>query len=269
MPLKLALWQTEGHLADPPANVAALAKIARSAAAGGAKILLCPECWLQGYNIPDRCAELAEQRNGPSATRIAGIARENDLAIVYGYAERDPASGAIHNSVQAIGPDGTSLANYRKTHLFSDFERGLYRPGDGFAAPFDFLGWRIGLLICYDVEFPETVRSVALAGADLILIPTALTGDYPCVPDIVVPARAIENQVFVAYCNHAGVEGEMRFIGKSRLAGPTDPAIAAAGDGEALLIATIARETIAAAAPAFPYRTERRPSLYAGLVSGP
>ncbi|HEX7390088.1 MAG TPA: nitrilase-related carbon-nitrogen hydrolase, partial [Acidiphilium sp.] len=167
MPLKLALWQTEGHLAEPSANVAALAKAAHAAAAGGAQILLSPECWLQGYNVPDHCVDLAEASNGPSATRIAGIAKENGIAIVYGYAERDPASGAVYNSVQAIGPDGAFFANYRKTHLFSDFERGLYRPGDGFAPPFEFLGWKIGLLICYDVEFPETVRSIALAGADL------------------------------------------------------------------------------------------------------
>lgn len=132
--------------------------------------------------------------------------------------------------------------------------------------PSTFHEWKIGLLICYDVEFPETIRSVALTGADLILVPTALTGEYPCVPDFIVPARAVENQIFVAYCNHAGTEGETRFIGKSRLAGPDDPAIAAAGDGECLLIATITQEAIAASAPVFPYRTDRRPSLYAGLI---
>lgn len=263
MPLKLALWQTEGHRADPVANVAALARAARSAAAAGAEILLCSECWLQGYNIPDRCAELAEERDGASAARIAAIAKDSGIAIVYGYAERDPANGAVYNSAQAIAPDGTSLANYRKTHLFGDFERTLYRPSDGFVAPFSLGGWRIGLLICYDVEFPEAVRHLALAGADLILIPTALTGEYSCVPEFIVPARAIENQIFVAYCNHVGAEDGMRFIGKSRLSGPDDPAIVVAGDGESLLIGTIAQETIAASAPVFPYRADRRPALYA------
>lgn len=267
MPLKLALWQTEGHLADPSANLAALAHTARAAAAGGAEILLCPECWLQGYNIPEHCAALGEVCDGASATRIAAIATENSIAIVYGYVERDPTSGAIYNSAQAIGPNGKSLANYRKTHLFGDFERKLYRPGDGFAAPFSLGAWRVGLLICYDVEFPEAVRRLALADADLILIPTALTAEYPCVPDFIVPARAIENQIFVAYCNHAGAEGDMRFIGKSRLAGPDDPAIVAAGNCESLLIGTVARKTIAAHAPIFPYRADRRPDLYNGLAS--
>ncbi|MCF3948781.1 carbon-nitrogen hydrolase family protein [Acidiphilium sp. AL] len=264
--MKLAIWQTGGFLGDPAANIAAIEQTARTASAAGATLLLCPECWLGGYNIPELCAELAEPRNGPWATRIADIAKKHNVAIIYGYAERDPDSGAIYNAVQAISPNGNSLVNYRKTHLFGDFERGLYRPGDGFAAPFELAGWRVGLLICYDVEFPETVRSLALAGANLILIPTALTGEYACVPDIIVPARAVENQVFIAYCNHAGAEGDMRFIGKSRLAGPDDSAIVAAGGGEALLIATITRETIAATAAIFPYRSERRPALYAAIA---
>jgi len=110
----------------------------------------------------------------------------------------------VYNSAAVIGPAGTVLGQYRKTHLFGDFERAAYAPGKSFCQPFSLGGFSLGLLICYDVEFPEAVRATALAGADLILIPTALTPEYAVVPELIVPARALENQVFVAYCNHAG-----------------------------------------------------------------
>jgi nitrilase len=265
--VKLAIWQTAGIPGDKQANLEALAQTANAASAAGAELLLCPECWLAGYNIPDDCHAFAETIDGPSAREISALAKKYGLAIVYGYAERDAVTGEIFNSAQAIGPNGKSLGNYRKTHLFGDFERALYQPGEGFAPPFTLAGWKIGMLICYDVEYPEAVRSVALAGADLILIPTALTDEYACVPDLIVPARSVENQVFVAYCNHAGVENGLAYLGRSRLTGPDGQAIVSAARGEALLIAEIDQQTLRDAAGTFPYRRDRRPELY-GAVAG-
>jgi nitrilase len=262
MSLRLALWQSSGTPGGKAANLAALARIARAAAQAGAELLLCPECWLSGYNLtPADIAAQAEPACGPSAAAIAAIARQSGLAIVYGYAEREGAR--LYNSAAAIGPDGALLGHYRKTHLFGDFERGLYMPGTAFAPPFTYRGWQLGMLICYDVEFPEAVRSVALAGAELLLIPTAITPEYGCVPGSIVPARAVENQIFVAYCDHAGVENGLAYLGGSCLMGPDGKALSSAGAGEALLIASISRAGLAAAAQLFPYRRERRPELYA------
>ncbi len=256
--MRIALWQTTGHLADKAANLAALSRTARAAAAAGAELLLCSECWLGGYNAPQ--AGLAEMVDGPSAAAIAAIARENGLAVVYGFAERD--GETVYNSAIAIGPDGARLGLYRKLHLFGDFERGEYVPGAAFMPPFSYRGWKIGLLICYDVEFPEAVRHVALAGAELVLIPTALSPEYGCVPGAIVPARAVENQVYVGYCNHAGEEGDLAYLGGSCLAGPDGRVLAAAGAGEALLLADISHETLQEAAKLFPYRRDRRPEIY-------
>jgi nitrilase len=265
--MKLALWQTVGFPGDTTANLGALETTARAAAAGGAALLLCPECWLCGYNIGTAANTLAEHRNGNSSQVIAGIARRNNIAIAYGYAERELSGGEIYNAVQVIGPDGTRLAHYRKTHLFGPDERAVYRPGDCFERPFELGGFKIGLLICYDVEYPEAVRSVALLGADVILIPTALTEEYASVPDFLVPARAIENQVFVAYCNHAGVENGMRFLGGSRLTDVDGKPLVAAGAGEALIIGEISQRRRLDAAQLYPYRTDRRPDLYGLLTS--
>ena len=253
-------------LADPAGNLAALEASARAAAGAGASLLLCPECWLCGYNIGAAAATLAEPFDGRSANRIAAIAHRHALAIVYGYAERDVASSLIYNAVQAIGPDGARLAQYRKTHLFGPAERAAYQAGDQFVAPFEFGGFKLGLLICYDIEFPEVARCLSLAGAELLLVPTALTAEYQTVPSLLVPARAVENQIFIAYCNHSGVEDGMRFLGGSCLVAPDGATLAAAGAGEALLIAEIDRRTLIAASKIYPYRDDRRPELY-GPVS--
>ena len=266
--MKLALWQTQGFAADVAASLAALERTARAASAAGASLLLCPECWLCGYNIGDAVASLAEAADGPSARRIAAIAREQRIAIVYGYAEREPAGSGIFNSVQVIGPEGHALAHYRKTHLFGAAERAAYQPGNCFATPFEFDDFRFGLLICYDVEFPEPARSLVLAGADVLLVPTALTDEYGTVPSLLVPARAVENQIYVAYCNHAGLENGMRFLGRSCLIAPDGQAVIAAGTGDALIIGEISQMAQREIARIYPYRSDRRPELYGALQSG-
>jgi 5-aminopentanamidase len=263
--MKLALWQTRGHALDIAANLEALESTAKRSREAGAALLLCPECWLGGYNIGAQVTRVAEAATGPAAARIAGIARAQQLAIAYGYAERD-AGGGIFNSVQVIGPEGLPLAHYRKTHLFGPHERASYQPGGAFAAPFEFAGLRIGLLICYDVEYPESVRTLALLGADLVLVPTALTEEYARVPDIIVPARSLENQIFVAYCNRAGIENGMSFLGRSCITGPNGQNLASCANGEALLFAAIEPAVRCASAVQYPYQTDRRPELY-GLVS--
>jgi nitrilase len=104
-------------------------------------------------------------------------------------------------------------------------------------------------------------------GANVILVPTALTDEYAAVPDFIVPARSIENQVYIAYCNHAGVENGMRFLGGSCLTGMDGKALAAAGTGEALIIADISKLEQDAAAKTYPYHCDRRPELYGLLIA--
>jgi nitrilase len=261
--MKIALWQTVGLAGDVAGNLAALEPMAEAAAAAGAALLLCPECWLCGYNIGAEVLALAELRDGASAKRIAQIAAAHHIAIVYGYAERDP-GGAIYNSVQVIDRDGRPASHYRKTHLFGAAEKAIYRVGERLEPPFELGGWKIGLLICFDVEYPEPARALALMGAQLLLVPTALTDEFANVPELLVPARAAENQIYVAYCNHAGMENGMSFLGGSRLVGRDGRFIVAAGAGEALILGELSNSSPVASG--YPYLCERRPELY-GLIT--
>lgn len=220
--------------------------------------------FLTGYAIGDDVARLAEPADGDSADTVAEIAERHGIAIAYGYPER--VSHAVHNSAQLISADGVRLANYRKTHLFGCFERDHFEPGEQPVIQAELGGLTVGLMICYDVEFPENVRAHALAGTDLLLVPTAQMHPFQFVAESLVPVRAWESQMYVAYVNRVGREGEFDFVGLSTLAGPDGVARARAGHGEELVFADADPALLAASRAANPYLTDRRPGLYGSLV---
>ncbi|MFD5703950.1 carbon-nitrogen hydrolase family protein [Streptomyces lasiicapitis] len=263
-PLRTALLQSSGRPGSVAANLKVIEEAAERAAAAGARLLVTPEMFLTGYAIGDDVPRLAEPADGEAADAIADIAARHGLAVAYGYPER--AGEQVFNAVQLIGPDGARLANYRKTHLFGGFERDHFTPGEKTVVQAELDGLRIGLMICYDVEFPENVRAHALAGTDLLLVPTAQMHPFQFVAESVVPVRAFENQMYVAYVNRVGPEGEFEFVGLSALAGPDGVARARAGRGEELVFADADPAFLAASREANPYLSDRRPGLYASLI---
>ncbi|MFB4425895.1 carbon-nitrogen hydrolase family protein [Streptomyces sp. QL37] len=263
-PLRTALLQSSGRSGSVDDNLAALDEAAARAAAAGARLLVCPELFLTGYAIGDAVPELAEPADGPAARTIAAISVRHGIAIHYGYPER--AGEAVFNAAQLIGPDGAPLANYRKTHLYGGFEEKWFTPGEQPVVQAELDGVRVGLLICYDVEFPENVRAHALAGTELLLVPTALMHPYTFVAESVVPVRAFESQLHIAYVNRAGREGEFDFAGLSCLAGPDGTVRVRAGRGEELLVGEADPGLLAASRAANPYIEDRRPGLYGSLV---
>ncbi|WP_236200047.1 carbon-nitrogen hydrolase family protein [Pseudomonas pseudonitroreducens] len=258
----LALYQCPPGPEDVAGNLQRLEQAARQAVQNGADLLVLPEMFLSGYNIgAKRVAELAESADGPSARRIAEIAQSNKLGILYGYPERD-SNGAIFNSVQLIDRQGERRANYRKTHLYGDLDRSQFSASDEPPAIFELDGWKIGLLICFDVEFPEAVRTLALAGADIVLVPTANMRPYEFVAQVLVPTRAYENQVFLAYANYVGSEGEIEYCGLSSIVAPDGQVLTKAKHSEELLVAELDPQRIALAREGYSYVHLRRPVLY-------
>ncbi|NED36210.1 carbon-nitrogen hydrolase family protein [Streptomyces sp. SID8499] len=262
--MRTALLQSSGRPGSVAENLKVLNAAAARAAAAGAALLLAPEMFLTGYAIGDDIARLAEPADGDAADAIAELAMRHGLAVAYGYPER--AGEAVFNSAQLISADGARLANHRKTHLFGGFEQRHFTPGGQPVVQAELNGLTVGLLICYDVEFPENVRGHALAGTDLLLVPTALMHPYQFVAESVVPVRAFENQMYVAYANRTGREGEFEFTGLSALAGPDGVARARAGRDEELILADVDPAFLAASREANPYLTDRRPGLYGSLV---
>ncbi|MGV8985972.1 MAG: nitrilase-related carbon-nitrogen hydrolase [Cypionkella sp.] len=170
------------------------------------------------------------------------------------YSERD--SEKLFNAAQCFGPDGHRLGGHRKLIFPPGFEADHFTPGIG-CEVFGYCGLTIGMLICYDTEFPETMRHVALLGADLVLVPTALAAKWKWVADMMIPTRAFENAVFLAYANHAGTENGMEYLGGSFFAAPDGEVIARAGAAPEIVIVDLDPERLLKAQRQLPYLTDR------------
>ena len=266
--MRMAVFQGPLASGEPSANLKHLDRAAADAAARGAGLLLAPEMFLTGYHIgPEAVRRLAEPADGPSATAAAEIARRHGLGLCYGYPEAG-ADGRVYNAALLLDRQGRRLANHRKTHLYGEIDRCAFAAADGEAATVAVLeGLKVGLLICYDVEFPENVRPLALAGCDLALVPTAQMEPYEFVARCMVPVRAYENQIFMAYANRCGAERELRYVGSSCVVGPDGADLARAGRGEELILADLDPDLLAASRRLNTYLADRRPELYGGLAA--
>ena len=264
--LHIALWQTP-HRASTVEALQHLDTACAQAREQGAELLITPEMFLTGYAIgAERVAARAEPADGPLAQAVAAIAQRHGIAIVYGYPEWNP-DGRPFNAAQAIAPDGMRLMNTRKTHLFGDLDRAQFSAGDAASQVFEWRGWRLGLLICYDVEFPETVRLLALQGADAVLVPTANMVPFDEVQRVLLPARALENSLYLTYANACGTEAALRYNGLSCAIGPDGRVQAEAGNGESLLIARLDAAALQHRRP-HSQLPGRRANLYGPLANG-
>ncbi len=244
--MRIAALQMHAIAGDAEANIERIAAAAADAAAGGARLLVVPELAVPGYGAGEVAfGRLASPATGDVAKHLGAIARDNALAIVAGFAEQDGTH--VYNSALFTDGIGTN-AVYRKSHLYGDYERAAFRTAAPASVMVELGGIRLGMLICYDVEFPENVRRLALAGADLVLVPTALpkgsSGTF--IANHMIQVRAFENQVFVAYINHCGADDHFTYAGLSRIAAPDGKLLAEApAEGETLLFSEIRPEDYA------------------------
>lgn len=213
-------------------------------------LVACPELFLSGYNVGDLISTYAEPSDGPFARRVADIAKANGTAIVYGYPEKS--GDIIYNSAACIDHTGQLIANHRKLVLPPGFEADHFEHGDALTL-FDFKGVRFAILVCYDAEHPETVRAATEAGAQVVIIPTALVDIWDVVALHMVPSRAFENGIWVMYANHGGTEEGARYLGASCIVAPNGTVAARAGDGEELISTDLDISRVAAAQARMPY----------------
>jgi 5-aminopentanamidase len=231
----LALWQGAGVPGNLPATVAETARVTRLAADAGADVLVFPEGFLSGYHLPD-LAPGGLTGIEDALIRVGAITAEAGMTLVMGTHLAQ--AGCLRNSAVVFGPSGTEHGRYHKRALFGGWEKATFAPGTE-PLCFDAGGMRVGVAICYDVEFPELIRTYARDGAQLVVVPTALMAPHDRIARLVVPVRAMENQIFVGYANRTGQEAGMQFVGQSRICGPRGQILAEAGADQALIQARI------------------------------
>jgi predicted amidohydrolase len=248
--LRVAIYQCASGGLNQAERLEALRRVLGGPVTANAQLVVCPELFMSGYNVGDDLERYAETIEGPFAKAVSQLAQKAGRAIVYGYPEREGANR--YNSAASFGPDGSLLANHRKLVLPPGFESHYFQPGGG-ATFFSLGGFRLALLICYDAEFPEAVRSVARRGAEAVVIPTALKDRWASVAYRMMPTRAFENGIYLIYANHAGRERDIVYLGASCVVGPDGEDIARAHEGEETLLALLEAEQVRNAQAQLPY----------------
>jgi N-carbamoylputrescine amidase len=269
------------------ANLDTATALIGEAAAQGAQIICLQELFASTYfcqREDPACFDLAEAIPGPTSTRFAALARTLGVVLVVPLFERR-AAGIYHNTVVVIDADGTVLGRYRKTHIPDDplyYEKFYFTPGDLGYPVFDTRFARIGPLICWDQWFPEAARLSTLAGAELLLYPSAI-GWHPAERDTdgqsqhdawqtIQRGHAIANGVFVAAVNRVGHEGPpgggLRFWGQSFIADPSGQILASGSeDRDDVVIAVCDRRRIESQRRGWPFLRDRRIDSYDGLAT--
>jgi 5-aminopentanamidase len=275
-PYRVAAVQMDVALAQVAANRAAMLAKLEEAAMNGARLVVFPECALTGYSFESRDEAMphAESIPGPSTDRFAEPCARLGVFAVFGLLERD--GERLFNACALVGPGGL-VASYRKVHLpFLGVDR-FADHGDGPLAVHEAGGLKIGMHICYDGSFPETGRVLALAGAELLVLPTNWPNHSECAAEHMVACRAMENIVYMMAVNRVGRESVFRFIGRSSIAGPEGEILSAVGpdpEAEQIIYADIdparARRKHLIRVPGkseINRFADRRPAFYASIVA--
>lgn len=267
--LTLALVQMDAELGNLEKNLARVMAYTRQASAMGAQIVAFPELILAGANLDAlgaRVTELALSRDDEPIQKLARAARDAGVYLLAGFIERRADSGAVYNSLAWCAPNG-NVETYAKTHMFTT-ERKYFSFGQQsrvYATEFG----KIGMLICYELCFPEVARVLALQGAEVLLAPAAWGTLDELQWPLHVRTRALENLIFMAAVNRAGVEENLHYIGQSMVVHPLGNMLAHLDtDQEEMIITTIDLDEIAAARRRSEHWVDRRPELY-GLIAKP
>ena len=256
---------------DPAANLAAADRHARAAAADGAELVVLPEKW-NVLGTPEHLRAGAEPLDGPAVTWMRSTAAELGLDLVGSVAIAEPGAEKLRNVCVHAGPDGELRALYRKVHMFDVTVEGRdYResadeePGDEVVVSRTAGGVELGLSVCYDLRFPELYRELAVRGARILVVPAAFTlattRDHW---EVLVRARAIEDQAFVVAANQIGqAGGGLRSGGRSLIVDPWGLVLATAPDSVGHGVADLDLDAQERIRRELPSLANRRPEVYA------
>lgn len=286
--MKLALVQMDSVVGEIDGNDATATRLIDKAAKEGAGFILLSEYWSTGF-FPGlreyKLYDLAAPDDGEAMAAMKGKAREHRVHIVASIYERD-GSDLCYDTAMLVSPEGTILGKYRKAHLSGErhvvidgelvtdlgIESIYFRTGSKFPV-FTVGEWRVGMLLCYDTYFPEAARCLALAGAELVVIPFGISDTRKTIWKELLATRAFENIAYVAAANNIGhvptVDIQMVMGGRSIGFDPLGELIAeASGDEEEVLMLDLSREHLLRARRLHFMFRDRCPDAY-GVISMP
>ena len=239
--MRVAAVQMDVAFGQSEYNLQRICERLQEAAYGGATFVVFPECAVHGYCFlsQDEAFEFGESVPGRSTDRVAGACKKLGCYALFGLLEIE--AGILFNSAVLIGP-GALVATYRKVHLplLGVDQFASYGNRDFAVHAVD--GIKVGINICYDANFPEAARCLALLGADLIALPTnwVMGPGSLCTVDHVIHARALDNAVYFMAANRVGIERGFSFMGRSKIVGPDGQTIAeASAEAEEIIYASI------------------------------
>jgi predicted amidohydrolase len=215
--VKIAGVQMEPKILEKERNLSRCLEMIQVTAKEGARLIVFPECALTGYCFSslEEALPVAEPIPGPSTDKLIAACRELKVYVVIGLLEKD--GDKCYNAAALLGLQGL-VGKHRKLHLpYLGIDR-FVNHGDLPLTVYETEVGRIGLGICYDVNFPEHSRVLALQGADVIVLPTNWPEGLEVIPSLVIPTRALDNHLYCVAINRVGEERGFKFIGRSKVA---------------------------------------------------
>ena len=261
MSMKIACLQMKMEIGCPAENFAHAVQMVEKAMEEAPDVLVLPETWNTGFFPKENLQALCD-RDGERVKAVFGtLAKAYHVNIVAGSVS-NVRGGKVYNTAMVFDRQGNCVASYDKTHLFTPAgEEDYYTPGDHLCR-FQLDGVSCGIVICYDVRFPELVRSLTVQGLDMLFV----VSQWPeaRIPHLqtLTAARAIENQVFLVCCNACGMAGDTRFGGNSLILDPLGNPIAQAGETQQILTGVCDLQILTSIRGSIPVFQDRCPELY-------
>ena len=259
--MKVACLQMDMLLAKPEENFSHAAELVKRAMKDKPDVLVLPETWNTGFFPRENLQALCD-RDGSRVRQVFGALAERYQVNIVAGSVSNVRGSKVYNTAMVFDRTGACIASYDKTHLFTPMgEDNYYTPGDRLCT-FVLDGVKCGLIICYDVRFPELTRSLTVPGLEILFV----VSQWPKVRTFhlrsLTTARAIENQMFLVCCNSCGPAGQTVYGGNSAIIDPWGETVALAGETEEILTADCDLQILTNIRGSIPVFRDRRPSLY-------
>ena len=259
--MKISCLQMNMKLGCPEENFAHAEQLICNAMKDNPDVLVLPETWNTGVFPKENLTESSCRNGYEVKSCIGGLAKQYGVNIVAGSVS-NVRNGKVFNTAMVFDRDGECIAEYDKTHLFTPMGEHDYYTGGDHLCRFTLDGVKCGIIICYDVRFPELTRSLALQGLDMLFVVSQWPKERIFHLQTLTVARAIENQMFVVCCNSCGTAGKTVYGGHSAIIEPFGKTLVLAGENEEILTAECDLQILNEIRNSIPVFRDRRPELY-------